>query len=59
MTIQQMRGMLAFHEKMARAYRAVGKVKDAEAAERRAAELVWDLEMALEAPAEAGWRGVR
>ena len=36
MTTKQRRGVLKFHEKMAAAYRAVGKVEQAEVAETMA-----------------------
>ncbi len=38
MTTKQTKAMLAHHRKMARAFRAVGKESDAQAADRRGAE---------------------
>lgn len=39
MTASQMRAMLTMHEKAAAAYRQHGKIKDAETAEKMAADL--------------------
>ena len=43
MTDAQRGAMIAFHEKMARAYTSVGKTKDAEAAQKRADSLQEDI----------------